>query len=530
MSFIAIPTQTADTYHQTINEKLEQPVITLVAKAPETSPFFLGPDTCGFTVGSAITCDVGYECANVDSYRGCCVAGAADCSATIYTDCVNNEEMPNAAMCGPQTLCCPESKAYCATYGFTTEEQPGATFTHVRCAESPGFGELYPYPPELSTTTESSSTESTSSTLISQPADSTNSSSSSSISSGAIAGAVVGSVVFAALAILGTFLFINRRRRQRGGRVRDGSEAMNTTPPSAENVHSDEKALDGPLRSLSTIHEQRSSLPSSASSGNNEGPESSALRLQSFGENWPLGPRGPISPRKPLSSHPVAALERRLSQNELAPRPQSTRYMKGGVRTPTPPLPGTRLSPPPPLRKPELVQTPRRAASTGLALQSPRLSYIPPPTIDTAFGEEVERSLDGICEPGRNDVDKGETISGELPFLAIGAPWPTSLNTTTGMNDRRLTSNGVYLHANTGISDLENDHESMSTLDEDDCASGDQRIRFLPALSIRSNVTERGDPNDIVSPVSLDDEGGAQGRISPMTVSPPESQRGSFGL
>ncbi|KAI3343230.1 hypothetical protein F4824DRAFT_510437 [Ustulina deusta] len=533
MPFIATPTQTTD-IHQAHNSRSEPPVITAVAKEPETSPFVLGPDTCGFTIGSTITCDFGYECENVDNYRGCCVAGATDCSATIYTGCVNYEEMPDAAMCGPHTLCCPESKAYCATYEFTTEGQPGATFTHVQCAESPSFGELYPYPPELSTTTEGSSTENLSSTPTAQPVNSTHPSPSSSVSSGAIAGAVVGSVIFAALAILGIFLFISRRRRWREERIRNGGEATSTTPPSMQIVRFGDNAS---LRPLSTIHEQQASLPSSASSGDKQGPAPSTLRPRSFGENWPLGPGIPISPRNPLSSNPVTDLEKRPSQNELPPPPQSNRYRKNRVpslRMTTPPLPGTHLSPPPPLlKKSELAQTSGRGSSTsaiGLALQSPRLSYIPPPTIDTAFGEEFERMLNSVGEPGHDALDKSETTSSNLPFFAIGAPWPTSLDTTAaGMNNQRLTNNGVYLHDNLVISGLDNGHKPASPLDGGDYATGDQRISFVSAPRMLGNMGRR-EVDYIVSPLSPDDVEEADGWITPMTVSPLESRRGSFGV
>ncbi|TGJ83979.1 hypothetical protein E0Z10_g4756 [Xylaria hypoxylon] len=483
---------TADTY-QPNNTRLEPPIITAVARVPETSPFVLGPDTCGFTSGGT--------------------TGAEDCSATIYTTCLNYEDMPNAAWCGPHTLCCPLSKAYCATYGFTTEEQPGATFTHVRCAESPGFGELYPYPPELRMTTEGSSAENISSVLTVQPAGNTSSSSPSSASPGAIAGAVAGSVIFAVLAILGISLFIKRRRRQQWEqRIHNGSGAMSAPCPPTEDVRFGGGAPVGRLRPLSTIQEQQTPLNSPAFSGDKQRSAPGTLRPHSYGQNWPLA--GPTSPRNPLSSHPVFDLEKRLSKNELLPQPQSNIYMKTDVpivQAPTPPSFGTLLSPPPPLRKPEPARMLGGSILTnaiGLALQSPRLSYIPPPTIDEAFGEDVRRTLNGVGEPDDDALDKNETNSSTLPLLATDVPWPATIDTTVGMKNKKLSNNGFYINPNREISSSNNDSEPMSPLD----------------------VTGQGELDDMVSPMSPDDMGSAEGRLSPMTVSPLESQRGSFGL
>ncbi|KAI0547480.1 hypothetical protein F4679DRAFT_365502 [Xylaria curta] len=305
--FPNMPAQTAG-ISQAANSRSEPSVTTAVAKAQDISTFVLGPDTCGFATGSTITCDYGKECVNIDSYRGCCATDAMDCNTAIYTNCLDYTEMPNAAMCGPQTLCCPLSEAYCATYGFI--EQPDATFTHLRCAESPDFGELYAYPPEQETTTECSSTGNTSSTVTFDPVESTNSSPSHSISSGTIAGAAVGGVIFLLLVILGIFQFIRRQRQQ--GKENAGSRSGdNHAPdPSAENPDFDNRVSGGRLPSLSTIHEQQIHLTFPRDKRRSV---SSILRRSSFGPNWPLGP---INPKSSLSSHPVVDLEKRLSLSD----------------------------------------------------------------------------------------------------------------------------------------------------------------------------------------------------------------------
>ncbi|KAI0532531.1 hypothetical protein GGR58DRAFT_522706 [Xylaria digitata] len=501
MPFLSTPTQTADTY-QANDNRPEPPVITAVARQAETSSFVLGPDTCGFTSGSTR-----YECENVDSYRGCCIAGAEDCSAAIYTTCLDYDEMPNAAFCGPRTLCCPLSKAFCATYGFTTEEQPGATFTHIGCAESPVFGELYPYPPELGAMTETSSVEKISSALVVQPADNTGSSSSRSISPGAIAGAVVGSVIFALLAILGIFFIIKRRRRRQWEqRIHNGSGATSAPCPSTEGVHFGGGASAGGLRPLSTIHEREMPSPGSASSGEKRRSASSPLQPPIFAPNWPLG--GPISPRKPLSSHPVTDLERRLSRDGFPPQPQPNRYMRTDVpilKTPTPPPFGTHLSPPPPLRKPRPALLTGGGSSTStvdLALQSPRLSYIPTPTIDEAFGGDIRKTLNGVGDSDHDTLNRNDST---LPLLATAVPWPAATNTTTGTRSKRFTNHGLYINPNLEISRPNNDARSVSSLD----GTGQREL------------------DDIVSPMS---PGDTEPGVSPLTVSPIESQRGSFGV
>ncbi|KAI1756605.1 hypothetical protein F4782DRAFT_549116 [Xylaria castorea] len=466
--FLTTPTQTASIF-QTFNNRLEPPVITAAAKEPEVSTFVLGTDTCGFTTGSTITCDIGNECINIDSYRGCCAAGATDCSATIYTNCLDYAEMPNGAMCGPQTLCCPLSKAYCATYGFMTEEQPGAIFTHLRCAELPDFGELYAYPPEQGTTTEVSSVENTSSTLAVDPVESTNSSPSHSISSGAIAGAAIGGIIFLLLAILGISQFIGRRRRQRKKNIGSGGGSNNVPDLSTENSGFGNRVSAGRLPSLSMIYEQQTHSSLSTSPRDKRRSVSSMLRRSSFGPNWPLGP---INPGSPLSSHPILDLEKRLNLGD-----------------------------------------------------SPRLSYAPPLTIDAAFEEEAEGTLNGMDEPGTSALDKTETSSSVAPLLTAAASSPEVAGTAVTTNNKRLIEHGLYI--NDGRRKSGPDREPVSPLSppyQDNDTRWDQPSSFVSAQSI-SYDKSREQVEASVSPINLDE---TEGQVSPVTVSPLESRRSSF--
>ncbi|KAI1279240.1 hypothetical protein F5Y07DRAFT_406465 [Xylaria sp. FL0933] len=464
MTFILTPTRTAAIF-QTIENGSKTPIITAVARKPDTPSLVLGPGTCGFAAGSAVTCESGYDCVNVGSYRGCCVAGAEDCRATIYTSCVNYEAMPNAAMCGPHTLCCPESKAYCVTYAHEAGGQPEAAFTHLRCAEAPGSSELCLYPPVLITTTKGLSTEKTQSPLSVQPADSENyssNSSSNSVSSGATVGAVVGGVIFVILVIASIFICLGRRRRrQRNKHVHNGNAGSSTEFPSSQNEGTGKEASTGPLHSLSTIHEQQSSV-TSASSKESEAPAPSTLQLHNLGENWPLG--GPISPRKPLSSHPIREHEKRAIQNEPPEQRQSNNYRESDASTlqPSTPLsPGTHLSPPP-LRWSRDGST----GAIGTASQSPRLSFIPPPVIDTTFGEDVERTLNDVGEHSHGTLRKSESVSSGAPFFATA------------------TNHEVYIHPNLGIS---NDFGPVVLQQGGDNASAD-RDR-LPKPGVLPNVS-----------------------------------------
>ncbi|KAI1810546.1 hypothetical protein GGS20DRAFT_589435 [Poronia punctata] len=527
MPFISTPTQTTDRYRpgDHITQK-EPPAITAPAREDDQSSFLLGVNTCGFTTGTTITCEYGYECTNVDDYRGCCAAGSNDCSATIHTSCLDYSLMPNAEMCGPHTLCCPLTKGYCMTYAFSTEDQPGATLTHVKCAVSPGFGELYPYPPELRTTSEdlpNTAADNTTSTLIIQPVHS-GSSSSGSVSTGAIAGAVVGGIVLIILAAVGGFLIASRKRRTRRRRQQqqqqqwpEGKERDELRLGSA--ALGDNNMLAGRVRPLSTIPENLTPSPDSTSptdklklqSSSTSG-SSSVLRPHSSGPTWPLGPD---SPRNPLGSHPVTEMDKRFSLRETSTEPQNNVPILG---VPSPRPPGTRLAPPPPpplkrkkVPNPSTTTDPSKSprpvskggsptsiiTGLGLQMQSPRLSYVPVSPIDGA--------------------------------LNVPVPVPVPVSSTPSSSS--LGSVIPYHHP-----DPDSPVSPVSPLDDDDDDEEDvtprQRISLVSAASGGGEGQEKQLEN-LVSPISPGERGSSSlgGHVSPLsdvTVSPPDSRRGSL--
>ncbi|KAI1209082.1 uncharacterized protein F4807DRAFT_109439 [Annulohypoxylon truncatum] len=523
MPLISIPTETV---HPHVVRPDEEPPSTTEATNLGTSGFDVGIDTCGFTTGSTVTCEFGYDCTNVGDYRGCCVAGAADCVATIYTECIDHEKAPNSEGCGQHTLCCPDSKPYCFVYAYSTDSDPDATLTYVECQESEGFGEMFPFPPELMTmTSNSSSTETGSSSDSSSPDSATDepepepSSSHSSRNAGAIIGGVVGGVVFILLIILAAFLLLRYRRRRRQAKLRASIIPLGPakTPQSSTDASPDTEkdqaqaqaqivaaparskskskptptptptspraARKNPFRPLSSIHEHPPTVPPSTTLatptpsttlGRNKSTSAATTTSSargSYGPNWPLGPSNP------LAAHPVDAnLKKRLSDSRLgtlslaqalAVGPGMGMGMEASRVRPLDLGGTTRTRTPPPGSRPAPLKSP---ASVGGGLRSPRLDFVPVSPI-------VGRIGDG---GGAKSAGGG-----------AGA-------------------------------------EPVSPIESDDEGGGEdtQRLSYVSAPSAHF------DGDDLVSPVSphvgRDEDGDSDGgRVSPRTVSPLESRRGS---
>ncbi|KAI1383359.1 uncharacterized protein F4822DRAFT_75198 [Hypoxylon trugodes] len=344
MPLISTATATVRT-HAVVRADEESPSMTSM-DVPQTSDFVLSSNTCGFTTASAITCGLGYECTNVGDFRGCCLSDEDDCSSTIYTTCIDYTAVYDSADCGGHTLCCPERVPHCFTYAFTTDNEPGATLKLVECNPSQGFGELFPYPPELTMTPDISSTDSGSPSNPSSPTDTD--SSNSSISGGAIAGIVVGAVLgIILIAIVVAFICRSQRKKQhQAPAVRPSIspplpiKTTDSSPDSSPTVEKDQAraravatvegagvgagAEAGPaktksrrsarrsfLRPLSMIREQPSPIPGARSNGISPVSPTGTTR-QSYGLNWPL------VPSSPLASHPVdETLKKRLSDGRF---------------------------------------------------------------------------------------------------------------------------------------------------------------------------------------------------------------------
>ncbi|KAI0854453.1 hypothetical protein F5Y00DRAFT_256947 [Daldinia vernicosa] len=515
MPLISIPTQTLNPYEIRPGG---QPASLTAVNVPGTTDFVMGVDTCGFATTSTITCKFGYECTNVEGYRGCCLPGADDCASTIYTDCIDYGKVLHAAECGPQTLCCPSTHPSCYTYWFDNDDDPQETFRHIECQASQGFGILYPFPPELTMTSDTSTTATDSS---SNPSNSTqiaiesasDSLSRSSISAGTIAGTVVGSVAFVIIsAIIAALIF--RRRRAKKNAATAPSVPVKSTDSSTDILPSPEKeprqttATVRPerpptrrsfLRPLSMIQEHPISIskppPISATSfAPGIRRYKSAAARQSPGPNWPLGPPG-----NPLGSHPVDAnLMKRLSDSRLGTRGPESRGVsdwrqKSLPRTPVhpfppPPPPGTKPVPPLPPLKPsrDFEGTGTTPTSATAALQSPRLSHVPVSPI-------MSRVLDGIS-----------------PHRAVNKP-STSLSIT-----RPISAVGPEPVSPIGSSDGEGE--------------GVDGLPRLSYVSAPSAADEGGlERDDLVSPIGVDEvDSDTEVPESPVTVSPLESPRGSM--
>lgn len=410
-----------------------------------------------------------------------------------------------------------------------TQDEPGTTFTHVQCNPSNGFGEMFPFPPELMTAT---SAEASSETNSSADDDS----SSHSTPTGAIVGAVVGSVVLIILVIAAAVLICRRRRLNRrradlntqvaqSGNTKKTPQSSADISPSSEKEHAQAAAAKAAnkkrtrrslLRPLSLIREHPSPVEPAASSTPTRDKHKTvavgSASRRSFGPNWPLG-SSPTS--NPLGAHPIDAdLKKRLSDSRLGARMpdsgvdvgigRSSSSGGGGqaarvpiLQLPTPPPPGTKPAPLPlPPRSPR-GSSGGTPTSTTAALQSPRLSYVPVSPIEAvAFGgnadKRVSRALDQI---------DGDSIAATAR--------PRSAMQQTDEPVSPIESEGE-----------DGDRNERSDVDEDA-----QRLSYVSAPSAPGDV----DRDELVSPVSPDEAGsdreGDGRRRSPGPISPLEGSR-----
>ncbi|KAI0176434.1 hypothetical protein GGR52DRAFT_571396 [Hypoxylon sp. FL1284] len=545
MPHISIPIQTIN---NNARPNAQSPSLTTVS-LPGTTGFVLGADTCGFTTSSTIACDSGYECSNVGGHRGCCSPGDEDCTSTIYTECINYNEMEVSEDCGANTLCCQQTNPSCFTYAFSTKQNPGVTRTYVQCNPSEGFGEMFPFPPELMTTT--SSSETSSDTKMSGDEQS----STHSTSTGAIVGAVVGSVAFVALVIAAAALIFCRRRRNRqraglntaaarSGAANTPQNSADVSPVSekdqaqaaavaAKTTRSQARTRRSLLRPLSLIREQprpvitpvvvtdAASEPKPARD-KHETTTAVAAR-QSFGPNWPLGPAGvsgdgSSSNNNPLRAHPVdAALKKRLSDSRLGvrmPGDSIGHQLQPILQSPRSPAPPPATLPPCTRPAPLNLSSPRSPrgggspspATPALRLQSPRLSYVPVSPIEAvAFGTDVSRALDQV---GRGDGTSATAAATSMKRFQSAAHRQQQQQQ---QQQKRQTAEPV------SPIDSDRDGSDGGYVDEDA-----RRVSYVSAPS------PPGD-RELVSPVSadmvgIDGEGGIPGPVSPLSRSRPRSR------
>ncbi|KAI1805907.1 hypothetical protein F4811DRAFT_513044 [Daldinia bambusicola] len=554
MPLISAQTNTLNTYGVRPGG---QPASLTAVNVPGTTDFVLGIDTCGFTTASTVTCKFGYECTNVGGYRGCCLPGASDCASTIYTDCIDHGDISNAAECESQTLCCPSSRPSCYTYWFDDDSGPRDTFRLVDCQTSRGFGILYPFPPELTTTSDTSTTSARSSEPTSPEQATAESENNSSTPTGTIVGAVVGSVAFVAILVIIAIIIFRRRRSKKdavagppvpmksaGSSIdtvptlekQQRQTAVGTTETSTPAAIAAKPSRRSFLRPLSMIREHplAISYPTPAPASGIRRHKSAAAHHSPRSSNWPLGPPG-----NPLGSHPVDVnLRKRLSDSRLGTRglaesPPGERaiFAERGhdtIRVPVlqfPPLPP--LPPPPPGTRPVPPLKPTRdydgdgdgggndgddykgtggattPTTAAAALKSPRLQHVPVSPI-------MSRVLDGVG-PHRA-LSKGST----------SAPTPVPASASAS-GTRRTISSGPS-------------PEPVSPLGSDGQGEGDEEeeggLEYLPRVSYMSSsasTTFTAPRDELVSPIGADEVVSDTEELeSPVTVSPLESRRGSM--
>lgn len=384
----------------------------------------------------------------------------------------------------------------CVRHIFSIKATPEETLTHWGCdPSSSANGELFPFPAELMTGTDS---------LVVQP---TPKPEDEGTSHPVAVGTIVGAIIFIILALVAFILFARRNRNNNHGM----DDSIDPWEPMPE-AHKERMSLRPQNRlRLGTIHEQPSPVSAGASPGLLSR-TNKALR-PSYGPNWPLGSGDP------LDAHPVD-LEKRLSEPAIpfSPRGNVAYMMMASSSVPQlsmPTIPSasrgvaeytTHLSPAPAagprspglsIKSPQSSSTPTSATAM---LQSPRLSYAPVSSIDAAFEDEAERRVLAIDGAGMSPTYNN--------------------NHNQSQNHSRKSS-----------------HSPVSPIE-----SIDNRINFLSMPSMPDDDDDGDGDEELVSPISLntsmqsqqwggDRRGGGnrKGSVSPtFPVSPIESRRGSL--
>ncbi|KAK7951238.1 uncharacterized protein PG986_006966 [Apiospora aurea] len=539
-----------------------QRVPLVLASASES--FVLGVDTCGFTSESTLTCSAGY-CTNIGDHRGCCTGSPADCSASIWTTCRGYTDGGAGGYCGAHTLCCAAALPACMTYYFTTDREPGVTFTNVGCGTSAMYGQMYPFPPELIPTTSDEEYHSATDLTI-NPIDTAGSDANNKMQStsptGAIVGAIVGGVLLIALAILAFVLLARRRRRQQITKELISAPTVYSPvappPEKSGGGGGGRSSLRTRLR-LSTIPEQNSPLPTSPMLSRYK----SARR--SYGPDWPLGSADPLEshpvriPTAPASASAAVSsasvdLEKRLSDPRRGSAPQLQ----------IPAFPATRLSPAPPPKSPigggasssqqkqqQYIPAAPAPSSPGGMLQSPRLSFAPPASpIDAAFNIEVAKRVSIIDGAAASAVAVGPANSSSSSSSSANnnrnSHIPPRPSNTIRTSAKPALRNSVYQQQQ----QQQPDDGSVSPIEQSPVEGGSdgggsiignpKRLSLVSAPSVRDSRFVVGAAGGRAGESRLARRRGGpgwrraggggmdSGRVSPVTVSPMESRRSSL--
>lgn len=210
----------------------------------------------------------------------------------------------------------------CFSYGYlsTAEDRADETLTYVQCQVTAGFGQMFPYPPEVmakaTATATDHDTPSDEPSLEVQPTDKD----SGGTSTGAIIGVVVGIIALIILGILAAWLIVRRRRQKARSERRAAAVDM-----AGARAHNDDKEFGGGgtyqqqqkqqepknrpglgagrLRPLSTIQEQQ---PSPIVSPLSAGAATTSLRDKRKSARRSQGPSWPLGSGNPLAAHPVS--------------------------------------------------------------------------------------------------------------------------------------------------------------------------------------------------------------------------------
>ena len=208
----------------------------------------------------------------------------------------------------------------CFSYGYlsTAEERADQTLTYVQCQVTAGFGQLFPYPPEVMAmaTATDNDTPSNEPSLEVQPTDKD----SGGTSTGVIIGVVIGAIILIVLGIVAAWLLV-RRRRQKAGLERTaaaldmtGTRVHDDKESGGDGTYQQQKQQElknrpglgaGRLRPLSTIQEQQ---PSPIASPLSAGAATTSLRDKRKSARRSQGPSWPLGSGNPLAAHPVSCI------------------------------------------------------------------------------------------------------------------------------------------------------------------------------------------------------------------------------